>query len=83
MKAILIAAVNVVAFAIPAQAGEWACSAKNIADYSYSGGASAYIRLTMFSTGSSYPVTQDGKDKVSGVTGNGTRFECKRSSAKQ
>jgi hypothetical protein len=42
---------------------------------SYDGGSSAYIHLTGFPSGGTYPVQKQGK-RASGTTKNGTRFVC-------
>ena len=80
---IIIVAANAMFTTSAARAEDWTCSAKNLADYSYSGGASAYIRLTMFAQGASYPVQRLSANRVKGVTGNGTEFFCQVASSKK
>lgn len=53
----------------------WICSAPGMISGSYDGGDSAYIHLTGFPSGGSYPVKKSGKS-ASGTTKNGTRFVC-------
>jgi hypothetical protein len=61
-----------------AQGGTWKCSAPGLVSASYQGGGSAYIHLSGFSSGGTYPVTRKGK-VATGVTANGTRFTCRLS----
>lgn len=61
-----------------AQSGKaWKCSAPGLVSGSYSGGSTAYIHLSGFSTGGTYPVTRKG-NVATGVTANGTKFTCRR-----
>jgi hypothetical protein len=62
----------------PAYADSWTCSAPGMASGSYDGGATAYIHLTAFNTGSNYPVKKSG-NRATGVTKNGTKFTCVKS----
>ncbi len=55
----------------------WKCSAHGLVSGSYSGGSTAYIHLSGFSTGGTYPVTKKGK-VATGVTANGTKFTCRQ-----
>jgi hypothetical protein len=75
---ILFAAAAMLAISSSAHAGSWSCSAKNMVTGRYDGGATAYIHLSGFNTGSNYPVSKSGS-KVSGVTKNGTPFTCRSS----
>jgi hypothetical protein len=60
---------------ISAHAEGWSCSAPGMVSGSYDGGSSAYIHLTGFPSGGTYPVQKQGK-RASGTTKNGTRFVC-------
>ncbi len=57
--------------------GTWTCSAPGLVNGEYSGGDSAYIHLTGFSSGGRYAVNRQG-NTATGVTANGTRFTCRR-----
>lgn len=73
----LFAVVMILAFSslTSARAQGWTCSAPGMVSGSYDGGSSAYIHLTGFSSGGTYPVQKTGK-RASGTTANGTRFTC-------
>lgn len=61
-----------------AQSGkQWKCSAPGLVSSSYTGGSTAYIHLSGFATGGTYPVTKKG-NVATGVTANGTKFTCKQ-----
>jgi hypothetical protein len=74
MRLVLITAALFFAFT-PAHAEGWTCSAPGMVSGSYDGGNAAYIHLTGFSTGGTYPVTRNGK-RATGTTKNGTKFVC-------
>ena len=75
MHKTLFAALLLFLAATSAHAQAWTCSAPGIVSGSYDGGQTAYIHLTGFSSGNSYYVQKSGK-KVTGTTGNGTKFTC-------
>lgn len=58
-----------------ANAQSWSCSAPGMISGSYDGGESAYIHLSGFPSGGTYPVRKQGK-RVTGTTKNGTTFTC-------
>ena len=58
-----------------AHAQAWTCSAPGMISGSYDGGESAYIHLTGFPSGGTYPVKKQGK-RATGTTKNGTAFAC-------
>jgi hypothetical protein len=66
--------------AATAQTGKpktWTCSAPNLVNFSYDGGDSAYIHLTPYASGGTYPVTKTkAGTQATGVTANGTKFVC-------
>lgn len=67
-------------FAMPAnaQSGKpWKCTARGLVSGSYNGGSTAYIHLSGFSTGGTYPVKKKG-NVATGVTANGTKFTCRQ-----
>lgn len=55
----------------------WKCTAPGLVNGSYSGGSTAYIHLSGFSTGGTYPVKRKG-NVATGVTANGTKFTCRQ-----
>ena len=59
----------------PASAEAWTCSASGMVSGSYDGGSSAYIHLTGYPNGGTYPVQKQGK-RATGTTRNGTKFVC-------
>ena len=69
--------VFVLSSVVPVLAGgeKWKCSAKSIANYSYSGGERAMIRLSKYKTGGSYTVKRTG-NVAKGETKDGTPFTC-------
>jgi hypothetical protein len=73
---ILFAAAAMLAISGSAHGGSWSCSANNMVAGHYDGGATAYIHLSGFNTGSNYPVRKSG-NKATGVTKNGTPFTCR------
>jgi hypothetical protein len=60
----------------PATAASWTCSAAKLKNYSYSGGTSAMIHLSPYSSGGRYPVKKVNANKVTGTTKDGTKFTC-------
>lgn len=55
----------------------WKCEAQNMGNYHYTGGDTAMIRLSQFSTGDRYKVTKNPEGTVAtGTTANGTPFKC-------
>jgi len=60
-----------------AAAKSWKCTASGLVTASYDGGDSAYVHLTGFSYGGTYPVTKNKAGTVAtGTTANGTKFTC-------
>jgi hypothetical protein len=71
-----------VSHAMPAvaQNAKWVCSAPGLVSASYDGGQSAYVHLTGFNRGGTYPVEMNkAKTQATGTTANGTKFVCKKS----
>ena len=55
----------------------WSCSAESMVSGSYSGGSTASIHLSAYSSGGTYGVTKSADGKTaSGKTGDGTPFTC-------
>lgn len=55
----------------------WKCSAAGLVNASYDGGDGAYVHLTGFSSGGTYPVTKNkAGTTATGTTANGTKFTC-------
>lgn len=77
-KVLLLSIVVLLAALSAADAASWKCSAKNLADGTYSGGGTAYIHLSPYKSGHEYPVTKKGKT-ATGVTQDGTKFTCRES----
>jgi hypothetical protein len=61
----------------PCYADSWTCTAPGLVSGSYDGGDSAYIHLSGFSDGKSYPVKKSG-NRATGTTTNGTKFTCSK-----
>lgn len=55
---------------------EWTCEANNLRTSNYSGGSHAYVHLSSYSSGGSYPVVKNGSMAM-GTTADGTKFVCK------
>ncbi len=55
---------------------QWTCEASNLKASNYSGGAYAYVHLSSYSSGGSYPVVKEGST-ATGTTADGTKFVCK------
>ena len=61
----------------PAAPKTWKCTASGLVNASYDGGDSAYVHLSGFSYGGTYPVTRNKAGTVAtGTTANGTKFTC-------
>lgn len=60
---------------ISAHADGWSCTAPGMVSGSYDEGSSAYVHLTGFPSGGTYPVQKHGK-RASGTTKNRTKFVC-------
>ena len=74
-----IALLSVAGCATPGAGGNWTCSASGLASAKYDGSGSAYVHLSGFQTGDSYPVKlNDAKTEAAGTTANGTPFTCKK-----
>lgn len=60
----------------PAVEKKWVCTADGLASFRYSGGDWAYIHLSPYPNGGSYPATKTGSI-ATGKTKDGTPFTCK------
>ncbi|MCP4319417.1 MAG: hypothetical protein GY789_26375 [Hyphomicrobiales bacterium] len=60
----------------PVAAATWECTAKNLKNYRYTGGARAMIHLSPYNSGGNYRVTKVSDTKVTGKTKDGTSFTC-------
>ena len=74
-----IMAAGSVAWSGIAEAAGWKCSAAKLKNYSYSGGSTAMIHLSPYSSGGRYPVKKVSTNKVAGKTKDGTPFTCVKS----
>jgi len=80
VSVVFIAPFVVSGFGQPATAqskSTWKCTAPGLVSASYNGGSTAYINLSGFSHGGTYPVTRKG-NVATGVTANGTKFTCRK-----
>lgn len=64
--------------AAAAPAMKWTCTAPGLVTARYTGGSTAYVHLSRYTSGGSYPVVKNASGNVAtGKTADGTDFVCK------
>jgi hypothetical protein len=76
---VALAAITVAGCATTGDGSKWTCTAAGIQNSSYDGSDFAFVHLSGFPNGRSYPVVKNSQgNEATGTTGNGTPFVCKR-----